>query len=209
MHLLAFVVFGYLLVAAVNTALPRLVSANRGLRPKSLKQVLLRALFMDYSPLTCVHLRLTFLFFNLFLFLILNLLSGNVKTEKSIVSTEEIVDSVFKLFKTQKVLVSNPEGLNLKAVPPKGSFLERLSGKETVTLRNWRDMAGMKEKGFDQYLLFMEQRAVHYVVSLLSENVKQVGLVVFLKPTSYFERLAIYRMRRGLDERRKRFINSR
>ena len=122
LHLFAFIILGYLLIAAIATILPRLVGSNYRSPLKSLRLVLSKASFMDYNRLPRVHLKLMFFFFGLFLFFNLNFIGGIIKTDKCTVDSSDVVDSQAKLIGTSKTLATSMEYINLIKKAPKKPF---------------------------------------------------------------------------------------
>lgn len=210
LHLLAFIILGFLLIAVLVTILPKLTHANGSSRLNSLKTILLHTLFVDHNQLPRLHLRMLFLFFNLYIFLNLNFLSSSIKTEKVTVPTEEIVDSISKLIKTPKTLSVDALTLNLKIrTAPEGSFFKQLSKKHIITANGLNNLKQMKARGLHHYVLFNNHLSIVYIIYLQSQYAKESGLVAFHKLSDYVEELSVYKMRKKLDEERKRFINSR
>ena len=205
--LLTSILLGYLLVGVTTTILFRPTSSDRSIPLKRLRLVLFRALFMDHNKLPGVHLKLIFLFFNFFLFFSHNFLRCAIKTDKVTVPTHEIVDSTPKLLATSKTLVINGVESDFVKSSPDGSFLKRLSRKKSVKVNNLNDLIRFKTTGVQLYVSFAEEFALAYAMSFTSQFIDDPGSVAFQKSTSYFERLATFPMRRGLDEERKKFIS--
>lgn len=208
-RLLAYIILGFLLITAVSTVLPKLTHANGSSRLKSLKLILFRAPFMDHNQMPRIHLRLVLLRFNLFLFFNLNFLSSTIKTEKVAVPTFEIVDSDSKLVSSSKTLIIYWKELDLIRKAPKGSFLSKLSSKKILEVRYIEDLVEMKAKGVKNYVTFAASDGLFHLLNLPSRYANEIGAVEFTKATVYYERLSTVPMRRNLDEKRKRFINSR
>ena len=185
-----------------------LTHANGSSPLKSLKLILFRAPFMDHNQLPRVHLRLIFLFFNLFLFHNLKFLGCAIKTNKVTVPTDEIVDSTAKLLDTSKTFALNPNDLFLVKTAPKGHFLQKLSEKDYLLINGFNGFNQMKTTGLNRFVIFTQKSGAYYFLSLLSQHAKNINAVAFSKYRNYYEHLGNYRMRRSLDEKRKRFINS-
>lgn len=207
--LLAFILLGYLLIAACATILPRLTFANGGSRLKNLKLLLFRALFMNHNRLPRVHLRLMFLFFGLFLFLDLNFFAFTIKTQKVTVDVDEIVESPAKLLKTSKTLIIDAAENHLFFTSPEGTLLKRLSEKKIFKVNSLSDLVSIKSKGINSFVAVCREECIYWVMGFLAKTVNDNGSVVFIKATNYYERLVKYLMRKNLDDERKRFINSR
>lgn len=208
LRLLAFVILGYLLIAVVTTMQPKLIHANCNSRLKSLRLILTRAMLLNQSRLSSVHLRLMFLFFSLFLFFNLNFLAGSITTEKVVVLTNEIVDSPSKLIATSKTVAFGDGESDLVKRAPEGSFLHRLSRKKVLVLDSSKDFIRMKTE-INNHVLFTSTLLVVYLTNLLSKRAKEIGSVAFIESTDYYELLGVFQMRRSLSEESKRFINSR
>ena len=195
-------------MVTITTILAELTHANRGRPLKSPKLRLCRALFLDHDRLPRVHLRLLFLFFDLFLFFNFNFIAGSINTDKCTVPSDGIVDSRSKLLSTPKPLII--DGLEARFVrrAPEGSFLHRISRKTLFEVNSLRDLDRVKADGISRYVMFDKQRGLVGSMSFLAEQAGRTGSVAFTK-TSDYERLAAFRMRRSLDNARKRFINSR
>ena len=67
----------------------------------------------------------------------------------------------------------------------------------------------MQTNGVDQYVGFSHQLSLGGGMSFLSQRAKNDGSIAFMKQVDFYERLAAFQMRRSLDDKRKRFINSR
>ena len=207
LHLLAFIILGFLLIALMATIFPKLTHENGSSRPKSLKTILFHTLFIDYNQLPRVHLRLLFLSFSLFLLLNLNFLSNSIKTDKVLVPTDEIVDSISKLIKTPKTLAMDANTLSRFKTAPDGSSFKQLSKKDVITVNSLKDLNQMKSTGLHRHVIFSSHTELVYLMSLVSEHARDNGLIAFHKSTDYFETLIAFLMRRNFDEKRKRFIN--
>ena len=165
------------------------------------------ALFVDRRRLPRLHLKLMFLFFSLFLFLNLNFLSSTIQTERISVDTSSIVDSTSKLIATRSILAFSEDSYDLVRSAPEGSFLKGLNRKDVLVIYGVSDIIRMKTSGLNKYVIFAHEIGVAYWISLMAGHSKEIGSVAFVKPTSYFESLFGFQMRRGLKDEIKRFIN--
>ena len=95
---------------------------------KKSKLFLSKFLYDDYTQLRALSSKvaLIFLFFNLFLFILINLLTNFIKTEAVIVNTDEIIDSNKKLLSTPKILFINYLYFDTFSSLPKNSLLFKL-----------------------------------------------------------------------------------
>ena len=205
--LLTYTVLGYLLIAAVAATLPKLTPAGGSASLRNLKRLLFRALFMNHNRWPRVHLRLMFLFFSIFLFFNFNFIAGRTQTEKVTVPTDEIVDSASKLLGTSKTLIIDGFMSEILRRAPKNSLLNGLSGKKLFKVHSLGDLRRIK--AVDEYVLFIKNAALDASMLLLVQPAKRIGSVAFMKATDYFESLVAFQMRRDLDEKRKRLIDSR
>lgn len=163
---------------------------------------------MDYDKLPCAHLRLVFVFFGLFLFLNLNLLSGTIKTESVTVPVDEVVDSASKLLETSKTLAFKDlfeRGENA----PDGSFLKQIFKKKSLLVKNLMTLVLNGQTEIDQYVLVGEGSFLDFMTSFFADNAKETGRVAFMGSSNYYEDLVGFPMRRSLDAKIKRFINAR
>lgn len=168
--------------------------------------ILFIVLFVDYSQLPRVHLRLIFLFFDIFLFLNLLFLGNQIQTEKVLVPTDEIVDSPTKLLATKKTLTVGQGGLMLIKEAPERSFLRRLSSKEIFEI-SLKTVEKMKSN-IDRYVALGDEIGLSQLISLLSRHAHHIGAVAFHKQTVYYEVLLGLKIRRNLEFERKSFINA-
>ena len=204
------IIFGFLLIAGLATVLPRLTHAKGGSRLKSLKVIVFRTPFLDPNHLPRVHLRLVFLWFNVFLFLVLNILIGNIQTAKVAVSTDEIeIFSIPKLISTSKTLALGFKELNLIRMAPERSFLKKLSEKKFMIAQRYGELNQMRAKGIENYLVFMGKTSLAHLIALQSHYAHLIGSVAFISPIGYYESLVGFQMRRKLRNEIKRLINSR
>lgn len=207
-HLLIFAILGYLLIAAVVVALPKLVHPNYNSRLKSLKLILTRAMLMDPTRLPSVHLKLMFLFHLFFFFFVLNFLAGSITTEKVVIPTDEICNSPSKLIATSKTVVFGDGEEDIVKGAPTNSFLDKLSKKKILVLDSPRDFVKM-QKELNNYVFFTNHLLVVFLTRLLSKHANKIGSVAFIDSKDFYERLSVLQMRRGLNKENKRFINSR
>ena len=203
-----FVVLGYLLIAALAAALPCLTYANCSSRLGSLRLVLFNAPFADYRRLPRVHLRLLLSFFSLFLFFNLIFFGCFITTDNVTVPTDKLVDSTAKLIATSKTLAFRSNDLDLIRMAPDGSFLKRLSEKNTFLIKRLGDFVRMQTSGINNFIILDNEISLVYYMNILG-HARNRSSVAFLPSTDYYESLVVFLMRRSLGEERKRFIKSR
>ena len=92
---------------------------------KKSKLVSSKLLYDDYTQLRAFSskIALIFLFFNFFLFILINLLTNFIKTDAVIVNTDELIDSNEKLLSTTKILLTTSYELKYLSTFPKSSLL--------------------------------------------------------------------------------------
>ena len=212
LQLFAFIILGYLMIASATAILPKLAHSTGRFRLKNLKLILFKAPFMDHNRLPRIHLKLMFFFFSLFLFFNLNFIGGIIKTDKCTMDSSEIIDSDAKLIGTSKTLLTNFDNdFRIKSAP-KNSFLKKLTKNERLVFG--KIFVNLLRRGvtkIDDYVIFTEQILMAWVLSLLARwaKTKDKNSVVFLKSTGYYETYCTFSLRRSLDAKRKRLINSR
>lgn len=86
-----------------------------------------------------------------------NLLSGTIKTEKTVLKTDELIDSQLKALDSKKTLVIMFDQLETIATAPAGSFLRRLHMKKRFLftgLMTKTDQGLIFERPIDSYCQF-------------------------------------------------------
>ena len=149
--------------------------------------------------------------FSLFLFFNLNILAGMIKTDKVTVDTSEFIDSVSKLNKTTKKLVTSG--------PYVGDLFYRLIKKRKrpdsmISINNFYflDFFPMLSKSrLDSYFFFMNE--IYMIASfyyLILFNHKSVDdYFIFFKTTTYYESSRAIFYRKNLDQKMKQILNRR
>ena len=145
--------------------------------------------------------------FSFFLFFNLSMLTNMIKTQKVTVSTSEFINSISKLNKTTKTLVTfNINSRNLFNRLFKNR--KRTNAITSSDYANFEDFFSKLSKNeFDCYFYFMSEFYIFasiYYVTLLNRSVDHF---VFFKPTIYYESLKALFYRKNLDEKRKKIIN--
>lgn len=209
MQLLTFIVLGFVLIVAITTIFPKLTYSNNKSRSRSLNLILLRVLFINPNSLPRVHLKLMFLFFNLFWFFQFNFLGSAMTTDMVTIRTDELVDSPSKLISTSKPLLIHWRESDLIKMAPEQSFLKTISKKKIFEIYGLRDLIWIQNSGINQFVVFAVQSGLVHFIAIMSRHAKRAGLVAFIKSTNYYERLSVFEMRKSLDVDRKKFINSR
>ena len=101
--LLVFFMAGYLLMAMLVWIFLRWTPNSR---PKNVATTVPQSFFLSYPQLCSISSKvsLIFAFFNLFLFVNFLVLSCSIKTDKLLIKTDDIIDSLDKLARTDKIL---------------------------------------------------------------------------------------------------------
>ena len=153
------------------------------------------------------------LFFNLFLFINKNVLQSSIKTEKTAIKTDEIINSPSKLLSTSKLLVVNFEEDSTLRRALEHSFLGRLAKKSRFVhsapiSREQQDT--LKKRGLDTIYFFSSEVYICFTLSFLAEFANKDGLVAMVRTEIYSESfLRVFYLRRGLEKRNKLFIHKR
>ena len=212
--LLALTLAAYLSILLVSWLLPGLVR-SRFSRLASLKLVFFQAPFLSLNQIFRFSAKLgvlvlSFVFFSV---LVRNFLGGSIKTEKTIIKTEELIDSPDKLLASKKVMVIFFDQLEMLAEAPDGSFLKQLYAKQRfiftgeASRTNWDSLFST---GLDSYFMFGSDVHSLFFLAAVAPNANSFGQIAFVQPDySYYENLNVFYLRRGLDAERKKFIHRR
>ena len=168
----------------------------------------------DYTQLRAFSskIALIFLFFNFFLFILINLLANFIKTEAVIVNTDELIDSNEKLLTTSKILLSFDWELRYLSTLPKNSLLFKFVTRKKENYQyvtpesNLTKIQKMIKKGeSSSFFVFSTKPSVLMNLIVLAKYTKNP--IIFVKPTSYQEKTYVYYMRKNLEKNKKKFIN--
>ena len=122
------------------------------------------------------------------------------------VKTDDIIDSVNKLINTNRIWVRYFNDDDMIKNAPKHSFYHRLSKKKALVLRgNWRQFDELLNS-ISSTFFFDNVNTVLFNIASLASYARLAGLVGFLNLGNYDETLAVFYMRKNLDETRKQFI---
>ena len=163
------------------------------------------------TKLSSVSFKLGFisLAFSFFLFFNLNILRNMVNTQKVAVDTNEFIDSISKLNKTTKTLIT--------VYPDTMSLFYRLFKKgkrnDDFTVSDYGNIQDFFSKisrdGFDSYIYFMGE--INFLASIYYAKLVNTLLdpIVFFKPTIYFELLRSIFYRKKMEQNMKQILNRR
>ena len=160
-------------------------------------------------------LKYIFLAFNLFLFINLSLLSNSIKTEKVVVPTDELIDSIAKFERSRKEPCFFKEENEMEIIlnAPSNSFLSRIFNNKikrksvlcNLSIKyNATEVAKLREKGLYTYFFFMRRTALLILLSYITKNAD--NYFVFKKSTQYYENLFVIYIRKSLAENRKKLL---
>ena len=142
----------------------------------------------------------------------LSILNSPLQTEKTVLKTDELIDSPAKLLASQRTMIAHFDQLEILAKAP-GGFLKRLSKKKRFTFTgeiggtNW-DL--LFSEPIDSYLVFASDVHALFTLAALAPYANSLGQSAFVRPDySYFENMNVFYLRRGLDVQRKKFIHRR
>lgn len=212
--LLALILAAYLSMLLVSLFFPGLVHWRFN-RLASMKLVLFRAPFSNLNQIFRFSSKLGILAlsFTFFLFFVRNFLGGSIKTEKTILRTNELIDSPAKLLASQKVMIIFFDQLEMLAKAPEGSFLKRLYAKQRFLFTgesSGTDWNLLFRRGLDTFFIFASDVHALFTLAALAPNANSFGMLAFVQPdTSYHENMNVFYLRRSLDTERKQFIHRR
>ena len=181
---------------------------------KKSKLILSKLLYDDYTQLRAFSskISLIFLFFNLFLFILINLLTNFIKTEAVIVNTDELIYSNEKLLTTSKILYTTDWELDYLSAFPKKSLLFKFVTRKkenyqyVTKVSNYTKLREIIEKGeSSSFFIYECKPGVLVYLITLAEYTK--NSIIFMKPTSYHELEHVYWLRKNLEKNKKKFIN--
>ena len=145
--------------------------------------------------------------FSFFLFFNLSILTNMIKTEKATVSTSEFIDSISKLNRTTKTLVTFSQNTTnlFNRLFQKRKRTDSLSG-----YANFDDFFSKLSKDeLDSTFYFMS--GIHFFISIYYVTLlnRSVDHIAFNKPTIYYESLRVFIYRKKLDQKLKKILNHR
>ena len=181
---------------------------------KKSKLISSKILYDDYTQLRefSSKIALIFLFFNLFLFILINLLTNFIKTGAVILNTDELIDSNEKLLTTSKILFMRMSDFRYSSTFPKKSLLFKFVTRKKENYQyvtpesNWTKIWKMIKKGeSSSFFVFSSKPSV--LITLITLAMHTKNPIIFVKLTSYHELKEVYYMRKKLEKNKKRFIN--
>ena len=154
---------------------------------------------------------LVLLFFNLFIFILIQLLTSFIKTDRVTLNTDELIDSNEKLLSNSKILYTGSYNFRRFSHFPESSLLFKLIKRKKeqnqfLTQLNQTKIDEIIKKGQSSSVLIFENRLL-LVSYLLLFSMFTKNPIVFRKSDSYHQNIYVYFMRRRLDKNKKKFIN--
>ena len=148
--------------------------------------------------------------FSFFLFFNLNMLTNMIKTEKVTVSTNEFLDSISKLNRTTKPVIT----VYTESMALFYRLFKKRKRNDDLKLTDYsknvqKFFSTISKNGFDTYFYFMEEIFYLYFFYYGSLLNRSVDYIVFCNPTIYFESLRTIFFRKNLDKKMKQILNRR
>ena len=158
-------------------------------------------------------LALAFLFFKVFVFFNQNFLGGGIKTDKVVIDTSEIINSLPKLMETQKTMLVFYDEADQLSSAPEHSFWWKLAKKPRFLITqsvSSENLNALVAKQMDSYFVIAIDYDLYYEMFLLSSFSKPGSWVAFVRSQIYRESfLQVCYLRRGLEADKKKFIHNR
>ena len=180
---------------------------------KKLKLISSKLLFNNHIQLRKLSPKFAYilLFFNLFLFILIQLLTNFIKTDKVTLNTDELIDTNEKILSNSKILYTRIENLRQFSHFPESSLLFKLVKRKKeqdqyLTKLNQTKIDEIIKKGQSSSILIFENRPM-LLNFLLSFSMFTKNPIIFLKSGNYHQNIYVYFMRRRLDKNKKKFIN--
>ena len=212
LNLLSYILIGYLLIFFFGFICFRKLFPF--LNPlKNLKLISSKLLFNDHIQIRKLSPKFAFilLFFNFFLFILINLLTSFIKTDKVTLNTGELIDSNDKILCNSKILYMNNNNFKQFSHFPKSSLLFKLVKRKKeqnqyLTHLNQAKIDEIIKKGQSSSVLIFDNRQ-RLFNSLLLFSMFTKNPIIFMKLGNYHQNIYVYFMRRRLDKNKKKFIN--
>ena len=212
-NLVSYMLIGYLLLFFFSFIFAKKLFPFLSPLKKS-KLISSKLLYDDYTQLRAFSskIALIFLFFNLFLFILINLLTNFIKTEAVIVNTDELIDSNEKLLTTSKILSTTDFGFWYLSTFPKNSVLFKLVARKKKDYQyvtpesNMTKIWEIIEKGESSSFFIFDTKPT-VLINLIALAMHTKNPIIFVNPTSYYEIKYVYRLRKNLEKNKKKFIN--
>ena len=153
------------------------------------------------------NLAILFVFLGLFDFILLAMLINSIKTDKLIIDTTNLVDSIAKIERTKArpVVYQMESDYKLISEAPEKSQLYRLfhgrfEGKHGLYLVRKKspekDLFKLLESDPSTYFFFMNKLSFIYTAFLVSSLFERL----FFKPINYYETLSVTYLRKNLEK---------
>lgn len=203
---------GYLLVTILVFVLSQLIHPCFNYA-KRLKLILCKTMFVSSNHSLSLRLAMVFLSFNLFMFFNSNFLCGDIKTAKITIDTTPLIDTISKLMRTEKIMVTNYEEDSVMKLAADHSFLGKLAKKRRFVLKQSmsdEDRNVLMARRMDSYFFMSIDLDLYFAMAAFASYSKLDGLVAFIRSQIYRESfLRAFYMRRGLEKNKKRFVHQR
>ena len=148
--------------------------------------------------------------FNWFVFLTLNFFGGTIRTESTLVNTDDIIDSADKLIGTRRVWVRHFDNEEKIRNAPERSLFAKLRKKKAIVIGEPnRNQIEELIKPLSSHVYFDEAVSVLFNFIVLEPHAQMMNLVAFFKAANLYETLSVVFMRKSLDGERKKFVAQR
>ena len=214
-NLLSYILIGYLLIFIITFILLPKVSHNS---LKNRKLILTKILFFNYNQLRTLSskIALIFLFFNLFIFILTNMLTNFIKTDAVIVNTDELIDTDDKLLKTTKIFAIDPKNANFfRGNQNQNSLLTKLVNQKikedkcliinSSGIKKFNHIISKNE--LPSLFVFGGKHALLKLVSDILPLTK--NQFAFKSKHSYYDSVLVIYLRKNLKATDKNFIHKR
>ena len=212
-NLVSYMLIGYLLLFFFSFIFAKKLFPFLSPLKKS-KLISSKLLHDDYTQLRAFSskIALIFLFFNLFLFILINLLTNFIKTEAVIVNTDELIDSNEKLLTTSKILLTRDERIRYLSTFSKNSLLFKLVARKK---ENYQYVTQESNRTKITEIVYIGESSSFFVFEnkptvllyLITLAMYTKNPIIFMKSNSYHELKYVYWLRKNLEKNKKKFIN--
>ena len=201
-RLLIFILVGFISTVTAKFTLLKLIKQRCNLS----NLLSIHGFRLDPIPTKIGFIALAFSFF---IFFNLNILTNMINTQKITVDTSEFIDSIPKLNKTTKTLITlytDTMALFYRL------FKKRKQNDDIIAsdYTNFQDFfSRISKHGFDNHFYFMGE--IYFMILIYYTTLLNTSLdpIIFFKPTIYFELLRSIFYRKNLDPKMKKILISR
>jgi hypothetical protein len=152
-NLLFYIFIGYLLISIFNFSFLKIHHSKISYLNK-LKLAFFNFYQFDLNQMSLFNSKfiLIFLFFRIFLFFNLNILTNTIKTDKVVIDTKLIIDSINKLSQTSLILGFLDDEEFIFKNAPKNSFLKKLYQTKIKGKKFWKFKVRASDEDNNKFL---------------------------------------------------------